>query len=371
MTRIRLKYVVEDIDRNGNVRRYFRRKGRLKIRLRGQLGSEEFMRAYSAALKGRDLSAVRKPSSQGKASVGSLKWLCEAYYGSAEFKRLDSRTARVRRNMLDALCRKDGEKPAHLMEVRHVRAIRDSRADRPEAANEILKALRQVFAFGVDSELVERNPARDVPYLKSCAQGFHSWTEDEVQKFEAAHPIGTKARLALALLFYTGQRRSDVILFGRQHVRDGHITFTQHKNRNRKAITLSIPLIPALQEILDSSPCGDLTFLVTQFRRPFTSAGFGNKFRFWCDQAGLPHCSAHGLRKAAAARLAELGASEHEIMAVTGHQTSKEVSRYTRAASQKRLAESAMARMSRDENKNKSVPLQPVVQKSGTLSKTK
>jgi integrase len=129
--------------------------------------------------------------------------------------------------------------------------------------------------------------------------------------------------------------------------------------------------IDKLRKIIESSPCGELTFLVTDFRRPFSTAGFGNKFRYWCDQAGLPHCSAHSLRKAAATRLAELGASEHEIMAVTGHQTSKEVSRYTRAARQKLLAESAMARITRDEIANKSVPLEVVVQKSGTNLKSK
>jgi integrase len=125
-------------------------------------------------------------------------------------------------------------------------------------------------------------------------------------------------------------------------------------------------MAPTLQAIIAESPCGDLTFLVTEFGRPFTAAGFGNKFREWCNQADLQHCSAHGLRKATAARLAELGASEHEIMAVTGHQTSKEVTRYTRAARQKVLAENAMARLAMGDIGNKSVPLDHSVRKSGT-----
>ena len=371
MANLRLRFVVEDMDRHGNVRRYFRRKGQPKIRLLGLPGTEEFMRAYQLALGGSVLPEWRRPSRRQKADTGTLKWLCEAYYSSAEFKQLDPRTKRVRRNLLDALCRDHGPKPAKLMEVRHVRFIRDERADRPEAANGILKAIRQVFAYGVAAELVNRNPAKDVPYLKGSSEGFHSWTTDEVRKFEANHPIGTKARLAFALLFFTGQRRSDVIQFGRQHVREGRINFTQHKNRNRKPVSLSIPLVPALQEIIEASSCGDLTFLVTEFRRPFTAAGFGNKFRSWCDEAGLPQCSAHGLRKATASRLAELGCSEHEIMAITGHRTSKEVSRYTRAARQKLLAESAMAKVTRDESTNRSVPLDQSVGKSGTISKAK
>jgi integrase len=257
------------------------------------------------------------------------------------------------------------------MQSRHVRALRNERVDRPEAANAIVKALRQVYSHGTEAELVDHNPARDVAYIRSGSQGFHSWTLEEVQRYEERHPIGTKARLAMTLLLYTCQRRSDVILFGRQHVRDNWLTFTQQKNRKRKPISLSIPIVPALQAIVAASPCGDLTFLVTEFGRPFTPAGFGNKFREWCDQAGLRHCSAHGLRKATAARLAELGATEHEIMAITGHQTSKEVIRYTRAARQRVLAETAMARLARGDTENKRVPLHGSVRKSGTKLKAK
>jgi integrase len=371
MVKMRLRYVVEDVDRHGNARLYFRRVGQPKVRLPGLPGSDEFMAVYRAALARIAKSNHPQASPRQRATPGSLRWLCESYFSSADFKRLDNRTQRVRRNILDGLCARHGEKPAARMEVRHVRALRDERLDRPEAANAIVKALRQVFSYAIDADLVSHNPARDVAYLRSGSQGFHSWTIEEIRQFEERHPIGTKARLAMALLLYTGQRRSDVILFGRQHVRSGRLTFTQQKNRNRNPISLSIPIIPVLQAIIEGSPCGDLTFLVTEFRRPFTAAGFGNKFRDWCNQAGLPNCSAHGLRKAAAARLAELGATESEIMAITGHRTSKEVTRYTRAARQAVLADSAMARLSKVEIENKSVPLEVPMRKSGTKSKPK
>ena len=132
-------------------------------------------------------------------------------------------------------------------------------------------------------------------------------------------------------------------------MKDGWLTFTQTKNRRHKPVTLSIPVRPELQAIIDATPSGHMTFLVTAFGKQFTANGFGNWFRRRCNDAGLPQCSAHGLRKAAAARLAEAGASENEIMAVTGHRTSKEVTRYTRSARQKVLAASAMARF--DQNR--------------------
>ena len=346
------------------MRLYFRRKGQPKIRLPAPIGSPDFLAAYKAACAGTK-SAIETTSRHTRAAPNSLRWLYVEYCRSAGFKRLDTRTQRVRRGILDRLCERDGSKPFKLLEARHVRKMRDEIADRPEAANALVKALRQLYGYAVEYELVDRNPACDVPYISSGSEGFHSWTLEEIAQYEKAHPVGTPARLALALLFYTGQRRSDVVRFGRQHVKDGKLVFTQHKNRNKKPIRLAIPVIPELQQIIDASPCGDLTFLVTAFNRPFTSNGFGNRFRKWCDEADLPHCSAHGLRKALAARLAELGLSERDIMAVTGHRTSKEVTRYTNAASQVIGAQNAMKALSADQSANRSVPLSDVVQESG------
>lgn len=363
---IRLKYLVEDIDRHGNVRIYYRRHGR-KFRLRGPIGSPEFLADYKAAANPPNEQNAKEPG-PGRIVPKSLSWLCVGYYKSAMFRELDPRTQKVRRGILERVCQHkgDGDKPFALLLPRHIRARRDEMMDRPEAANGMIKALRQLFRFAVNYDLANANPADGVEYLAGSAEGFHSWSLDEIEKYEATHPIGTTARLALALALYTGQRRADLVTFGRQHVRDGWLIFTQNKGRNRNPVRLEIPIIPELQLILDATPKGDLAFLKTEFGKPFTFNGFGNRFRKWCDEAGLTDCSVHGLRKAAASRLAELGCTEQEIMAITGHRTSKEVTRYTRAASQKLRAESALRRMSGEQNESKSVPLPPPVQTSGT-----
>jgi integrase len=132
---------------------------------------------------------------------------------------------------------------------------------------------------------------------------------------------------------------------------NGWLKFTQAKNAKHKPISLEIPILAELQRIIDATtPLGKDTYLVTAFGRPFSVKGFGNRFRKWCDEAGLPHCSAHGLRKAGSARLAELGASDREIMAITGHQTAKEVDRYTKGARQRKLAASAMEKWKQGQN---------------------
>jgi integrase len=180
-----------------------------------------------------------------------------------------------------------------------------------------------------------------VKQIRVKSSGYHSWTEDEIEQFERTHPIGTRARLAFALLLYSGQRRSDVIRMGRQHIRDGVLQVRQQKT----GVELLIPVHQTLAEIIAKTPKDHLTFLTTQYGRGFAGVSFGHWFRKQCNAAGLPHCSAHGLRKAAARRLADAGASTHEIAAITGHASLREVQRYTRGADQKRLARAAMARM--------------------------
>jgi hypothetical protein len=142
------------------------------------------------------------------------------------------------------------------------------------------------------------------------------------------------------------------------------LKFTQYKNRNRDPVTTEIPILPPLQQVIDASPTGDLTFLVTaQARRPFTAAGFGNWFRDRCNEAGMPHCSAHGLRKAGATIAAENGATVHELMSVFGWLTMKEAERYTFGGAPKarRSGYTAAARqpnpISQVQMLNKSLPL--------------
>ena len=367
--KMRLKYIVEDTDRHGTVRLYYRRSGQPKVRLRGPSGSSEFLTDYKLAAAG-PVSPKSTKETVGRVAAGSIQGLCVDYYKSAMFRELDPRTQKVRRAILERFCQHkgDGVKPYRMLLPKHVRVRRDEMMDRPEAANSLVKALRQLCKFAMRYDHHDANPALGIEYLSGNADGFHSWTLDEIEKYENTHAVGTSARLALTLALYTGQRRADLVAFGKQHVRNGWLSFTQHKNRNSKPVRMEIPIIPELQQVIDESPTGDLTFLVTAFNRPFTSNGFGNRFRKWCDEAGLQNCSVHGLRKAAAARLAELGCTEQEIMAITGHRTSKEVTRYTRAASQKTRAESALRRMSGGQTENKSVPLSAPVVKGGTIS---
>lgn len=360
MVSLKLRYVYEDVDRHGNVRIYFWRRGSPKIRIRETLGTPAFFDVYRKLLADAEAGKlVRPPHDNRRLEPGTYRWLCTQYFASAEFRQLAPRTQTVRRRILEKTFDEPiapgefavfGDFPLSRITAKAIKVLRNRKLDRPEAANARVKAIRQVFAWGIQEEHVNANPARDVKYLRGKPGGFHSWDNQQVERFEQRHPIGTKARLALGLLLYTGQRRSDVVLFGRQHVRDGALRFTQVKGRNRAPKRLELPILPELQKIIDASPTGNMTFLVTKFGQPFTASGFGNWFRRRCDEAGLTHCSAHGLRKAGASIAAENGATENQLMAIFGWETSKEAARYTKAARQKKMASDAMPKLLRTKN---------------------
>jgi len=363
MVTVKLRYVHQDVDRYGNVRTYFWRKGGPKIRIREEVGSQAFLDVY------RDLLADNQSGKLAPSRLlanllepGTYRWLCVEYFKSVRFTRLDPRTQRVRRRVLELTCEEPifpgakerfGDCPLGRLTAKSIRVLRDRKAGLPEAGNERVKLIRAMFAWAVEEEHAALNPARDVPLTKTGSVGFHTWEVNEVEQFEQRHPIGTKARLALALLMWTGARRSDVVLLGKQHVRNGWLKFTQQKNRNRTPVIIEIPILPDLQRVIDASPTGDLTFLVSERRRPFAVEAFGNWFRVKCDEAGLPQCSAHGLRKAGATIAAENGASEHQLMAIFGWATSKEAERYTKAAKRKKMAGDAMSLLVRPNDEQK------------------
>lgn len=388
MSTVKLRYISSDLDRHGNRRWYVRKKGMRKIRLEGIPGSERFAECYHAALKGIRL-AGSAPIKKESAKPGSFRWLVEEYYSAAAFMTMEESSRRVRKQILDKLCGTPwdsetiiGDLPFKKLKRRHVREIRDMKAaDTPEAANSILKAVRQVLAFAVEDEHIEHSPAGDVDYIPSKSGGHHTWTVEEIQQYEQRHPVGTMARLALSLLAFLGPRRSDVIRLGEPMVRvkddRRFIKFIPFKGRNKQdRIELELPILPELDAIIAATPrirpkdgkAVSLTYLQTEFGLAFSAAGFGNKMRDWCNQAGLPHCSAHGLRKAGATIAAENGASTHDLMAIFGWKTLKEAARYTERVRKHLLAAKNMHKLVPEQKEGKSVP--PFSGKSRTVRKT-
>jgi integrase len=361
------RFLVEDVDRHGNVRIYFRRKGQPKIRLSEMPGTDafdaEYQRAFSGELK------LLSPNKHTPAMPGTMRWLCEQYYAAAAFQSLAPGTRKVRRGILDSICQRSGHFRFATMEVRHVAKLRDEKAAFPEAANNRVKALRQLFAWASSPEYgyATKNPARDVARLRSNnPEGLRAWSEQDVARYEARHPIGTKARLAFDLLLYTGVRRSDVVRLGPQMERDGKLVFSEAKGSSRIVKAHELPILPPLRQSIDATQIGHLVYLVTAFGQPHSVKAFGNWFKKRCCEAGLEDLSAHGLRKLGAQRCAEAGASEHQLMALFGWNNPQQAALYTKKANRAKL-EAAAAPLLEARNGNESVPLFPAVASGRTI----
>jgi integrase len=353
------KHCSWNTDQHGKRRVRFRRAG-FTTYVIGIPWSEDFMRQYAGALEGVKAQASNVGIERTK--PGSFNALVVSYYRSPEFRGLKASTQTMRRNIIERFRNEHGDKPVARLGRAHIKDIIGAKAHTPEAANNLLKVLRVLLNYAVSLDMIASNPAVSVRRYRSGREGFHAWSEAEIVQFQAKHPIGTPARLALALLLYTAQRRSDVVQMGWQHVEGDAIKVRQQKTDT----PLLIPMHPELQKALASVPRTNLTFLLTERGAPFTPAGFGNWLRKQCNVAGLPHCSAHGLRKAAATRLANAGCSTNEIMAITGHRSLSQVAPYVRAADQQRLARQALSMQLGSERERKLSNRPTRLDKTGT-----
>jgi integrase len=337
MTRIRLRYVDRFVDRHGHPRHYFRRPGCKRIALPGLPGSAEFMAAYHAALAGQDAPVLR-PKSGGE--PGTFNRLAAQYFTSPDFFRLRPQTQHVYRLVIDRFLAEHGHRKVAEMRREDVKKIMGLKSATPGSANDLLKKIRTLIKFAIDAGWRADDPTLRVKAFPE--QEFHAWTEDEIARYQERWPIGSRERTAFALHLYTGQRRADVARMAWTDVAGNAITVVQAKTGAR----LTIPLHPHLSAALRAWPRKHMVILTTAFNRPFSNAGYGNMMADAIAAAGLPdRCVLHGLRKAAARRLAEARCTDKEIAAVTGHTTLKEVARYTRAADQKRLAAGAVAKL--------------------------
>ncbi|MDH3668825.1 MAG: tyrosine-type recombinase/integrase [Paracoccaceae bacterium] len=343
MTKHRRQYpgATAYFDRHGKRRWRFRRKG-FAAELGTDYGSPEFERRYEAALK---LQKVEGRVGASRTKSGTIDALVVAYFRSPKFRDLAPLTRSTYSNILDRFRREHGRKRVAHLQRRHVMDLMAERAETPTAANRLLKLLRSIMAHAVDLEIRPDNPTLGVKPFKLDGSGYHAWDETEIARFYEAHPLGTTAHLAMTLMLCTGAARADAVKLGWGNVNHGRLSYRRRKTRRQSNIVVDIPLHPDLAAALDFLPRSAFTFLQTEQGKSRSPDGLGNLMRKWCDAAGLPQCTSHGLRKACARRLAEAGATTHEIQAVTGHATLSEVERYTRAAQRSGLADAGFEKL--------------------------
>lgn len=336
MPKPRYLYTQREVTRHGKTVWYFRRGDGKRIRLKGEYGSAEFIASYSEALH----NGI-KPT---KDSV-TLAWLIDEYQKSALFRELKPSTQRMRANILKRVKSTAQNLLAREVTKQTIAAGRDRRADTPFAAINFMKVMSYVFDWALDAEYVDINPVKGVKRPKARTEGHKAWTDEDILKYYKTHPTGSKARLAMDLLLFTGLRRIDVCRIGPQHVKDGVIEYRTEKTAEPVYITIH----PTLQKSMDACVSGQLAFIVTETtNKPFESeASFGNWFADQCKEAGVDS-RAHGLRKKLAELVAEAGGSNSELKAMFGWTSDAMANLYTRKASRKALSESGAARLTQN-----------------------
>jgi integrase len=334
-----------------NVSAYVDQHGKLRYRFRKAGHSTRYFKAHPNSVEGKaELKAMleRRPVAVDRYARGTVGWVAGRYYASAAFTgRKNVETAANSRRILEPFVSGFANDQLGDFRFDHIEAVLSKAAATrtvgkrklggPSASNNLRGELKPFFDYGFKLlDIEKKNPVEQAAPIAVPKRGFHSWSEGEIAQFRAHWPIGTKARLCVEIALWTWLRRGDVSTFGRKHLQGGKLQLVHSKTSK----ALGLPAAPQLIAAIEAMPVtGTETYLVTSFGKPFSKGGLGNKVREWCDQAGLPHCTLHGLRKAGARRAAELQASNQMLKAVGGWSGDQEVALYTASADQVRLAE--------------------------------
>ena len=307
---------------------YYFRKGKEQRTRLPDYGSSEFDKAYTAALTQSETPKKRH------AGQGSLEWLIARYRQTSTYLALSLATRKQRDNIFENVVKKSGHVAYKAISRKNIVEGREKRAKTPAQSRNFLDAMRGLFAWAGEAELIPEDPTLGVKNPKRPKSGgFAAWNDEDVARYEVHWPEGSKERVWLHVLLYTGLRRGDAIMLGRQHVRDGVATLRTEKT----LMEVHLRIFPQLAATLATGPTGDLAFIVGTEGKPLTKETFGNYFRDACNAAGVKK-SAHGLRKLAASRAALAGVTTSQLEAMFGWTGGTMASLYTKSANRMKLA---------------------------------
>ena len=340
MPRPRPPHLLREVSRHGTVRWVVRVGHGPRIPLPGEYASADFMAAYHAAVRGES------PTQAKRVDERSLEFLVRQWQASSSWAALAKATQRQRANILRHVLKTAGDKPYKAIDKAHIVEGRERRAKTPSQANNFLNTMRSLFRWAIEQDFVKGDPTEGVRIVKRPQTGgFKVWSDDEIERFKERWPVGTRERLAFALLRTTGLRRGDAARLGRQHLAevDGVTVFKLRAEKNGRLVVREI--LPELVEAIDACPSKGLTFVATPSGRPMTKESFGNWFGEACRAAGVDK-SAHGLRKADATALVQSGSSEAELEGAMGWTPGSGMARvYTRERDDELLAARAIAKL--------------------------
>lgn len=327
---------VRTVKAGGRVYYYHRATG---TRLPDDPASPEFAAAYEAAIAG----------DRKNAKAGTIGALIVDYKRTPKFRALGKDTRAYYDRMLEFLAPFENLPIADLRR-RQVIKLRDAIAIRSgdSTANHFVSVVSVLMKYAIRMEWRESNPTAEIDVIKGGS--YARWPDLAIDYALTPGNLPEQFRRACWLALYTGQREGDCCRMRWDDIRDGCI----HVRQAKTGAELWIPIHPALAAEIATWPRDAVTILTTSRGTPWAdksfSAAVSREFQRKTEEGYAIHTALsglvfHGLRKAAAARLAEAGCSAKEIAAVTGHRSLAMVELYTRQAEQKHLATAAIHRL--------------------------
>lgn len=335
MPRPRPPHLHRETNRHGTTVWYVRHGKGARIRVKAIYGTPEFEAAYQAALTGD------APRGSAKATKGTLGWLWMLYRQTTAWTDLSLATRKQRENIMRQVLATGGDQPLSKITPRAIQLGIERR--KSFAARHFVDTLRGMFKWAVAAEHVKSDPTAGKSVTKPKTKGFPEWTEEELAQYAAHWPLGTREQVMWGVFCFTGLRRGDAARLGKQHIRNGFITIDTEKTGTR----ITIPVLPELDEIMAAGPLGELSIIASKKGQPIRKEVIGNLFKKACVAAGIHGKSAHGIRKAAATRAANNGATVAALEAIFGWEGGQMAALYTRSADRRRLAAEHMEKLSK------------------------
>lgn len=315
---------VKLVKRNGRTYAYFntgqKRDGKPIYAALGSPASVGFFDRYAALVAGRTKRGMKAYDVAG---------LVNDYLASATFTKLSESTQKNYRNHAEKIKGEWGDFRANDLQSADVRLAVEGGGWGPGTSNMVLAVLGAVYRWGRRNKGLDVNPTRDVDRQEVGAH--EPWPEDVLEA--ALKADDAVVRLAVHLLYFTGQRIGDVMKMRWGDIRDGHVYVKQQKTGK----VVEPPLIAELQDELDRTPREGLTII-----HGVKVSTLRNRMKAFTRSHGAETVP-HGLRKNAVIALLEAGCTVPEVAAITG-QTHQVVEHYAAKVSRRKLGKAAIVK---------------------------
>jgi integrase len=345
-----------------------------RIRIKAVHGAPEFEEAYQVALRGN------QPHGPAKAARGTLGWLFQLYRQTTAWTDLAPSTPYKREKIMMRVLATAEHQPVSAINETAVIAGRERRAATPASAQAFIDTLHGLFKWAVSMKLAASDPTMNVKVRTKSKRkgGYPPWTDEDMTKFEARCPRGTRERVIFDILAYTGLRTGDVATLGRQHLKQRTIVIDGQPVRRtvisidseKTGMRVELPLLSQLQATLDTGPTGDLAFVVTRRGTPWTKGALGTEFVAAAKAAGGREISlwhAQGRRNTGRRERGDRAGAGGYLRLVRGRMARL----YTKSANRSRLAAGAIGKLDRGETENRTSIPAPLAEVRAGNRKTK